>query len=146
MILDRWENANRYLGLSPAMDCALRFLSQKACADLPLTDREELDGERAFYFVSEPETAPKEMNFEFHKRYADIHAPLTGVETIALCPAATRPQDTPFEGDIGFFRGEAVNVVRVPAGWFCICFPDDAHVPCMGDGQRIRKLVIKVQA
>ena len=78
------------------------------------------------------------------------YVPVTGEERIALCPASSRPADTPFdsEKDIGFFPGRATNTVRIPAGWFCVCFPEDAHVPCLSDAEEhaIVKLVLKVRA
>ena len=42
MILDRWENALRYLGLSPEMDVALRFLSGLTPGQLAVNTRVEL--------------------------------------------------------------------------------------------------------
>ena len=126
MILDRWENALRYLGLSPEMDVALRFLSGLTPGQLAVNTRVELQGSDVF------------------------HVPITGTERIALCSASARPADTAFdvEKDIGFFPGRAVNTVRVPIGWFCICFPDDAHVPCLSGPEEhaIVKLVLKVRA
>ena len=112
--------------------------------------RVELQGTDVFYTVSEPTLSARPMTFEFHRRYADIHVPVTGEERIALCPASSRPADTPFdsEKDIGFFPGRAINTVRIPAGWFCVCFPEDAHVPCLSDAEEhaIVKLVLKVRA
>lgn len=150
MILDKWENAAAYLGISPQLDTALRFLSTLSPAKLAVNTRVELCGSDVFYSVGEPVLTARAMNFEFHKRYIDIHVPVTGTERIALCPAASRPEDTPFDEakDIGFFCGGAVNTVEVPAGWFCLCLPDDAHVPCMSGGEdhAIVKVVIKVKA
>ena len=112
--------------------------------------RVELQGTDVFYTVSEPTLSARPMTFEFHRRYTDIHVPVTGEERIALCPASSRPADTPFdsEKDIGFFPGRSINTVRIPAGWFCVCFPEDAHVPCLSDAEEhaIVKLVLKVRA
>ena len=43
---------------------------------------------------------------------------------------------------------DSVNTVQVPAGWFCLCFPDDAHVPCISGAEEhaIVKLMLKVKA
>ena len=150
MILDRWENALTYLGISPDLDVALRFLSILNPARLAVNTRVELQGSDVFYSVSEPVLTARPMNFEFHRRYIDIHVPITGTERIALCPASSRPSDTPFDEakDIGFFPGRPVNTVQVPAGWFCLCFPDDAHVPCISGAEEhaIVKLMLTVKA
>ena len=149
MILDQWENALHYLGISPELDTALRFLSALTPGRLAINTRVELRGPDVVYTVSEPMLSARPMNFEFHRRYADIHVPVTGAERIALCPASSRPADTAFdeEKDIGFFPGRAVNTVKVPIGWFCVCFPEDAHVPCMSGSEEhaIVKLVLKVR-
>ena len=51
------------------------------------------------------------------------------------------------ERDFGLFCGEETTVVTVPVGWFCVCFPWDAHEPVIGDENVIlRKLVFKVFA
>lgn len=148
MILDKRENACNYLGISKGLDAALRFLKELAPERLAVNVREEIMGPDVFYTVGEPVLTQRPMTFEFHRKYADIHAPITGKEIIALCPASDRPSDTPFDEkkDVGFFDGNAVNVVEVPAGWFCLCFPEDAHVPCIGPEERaIVKAVVKVR-
>ena len=89
------------------------------------------------------------MRFEYHQEYIDIHLPVTGKEQIALCSAADKPADSTYdpERDFGEFDGKAVNTVTVPEGWFCVCFPDDAHVPGIGEeGHAIVKVVIKIKA
>ena len=148
MILDKWENALCYLGISPEMDAALRHVAALSPGSLNPGDHVELMGERAYANVSQVTLWPKPLNFEFHRQYADIHVPLTGTERIALCPAANCPAGIPFdaEKDCALFPGEAVNVAEVPTGWFLVCFPQDAHVPCMGAReQTIVKAVYKVR-
>ena len=44
MILDQWENALRYLGISPELDIALRFLSSLTPGQLAVGSRVELQG------------------------------------------------------------------------------------------------------
>lgn len=149
MILDKRENALRYLGLSKEMDTALHYVHDMEVSRLEAGVKTELDGSRVFATASEVTLAHRPMNFEYHKRYIDIHIPVTGTELIALCSASERPDDATFDAkkDIGFFDGHAVNRVTIPAGWFCVCFPDDAHVPGMGeDGHAIVKVVVKVAA
>lgn len=149
MILDRCENALSYLGHSPALDLALCFVREQSPEKLAVGEKKELDGRRAFYSVSEIQLMDKPMRFEYHQKYIDIHLPLTGKEEIALCSAASRPEDTPFdaEKDIGFFDGTPVNTIVVPSGWFCLCMPDDAHVPCRGEeGRSILKAIVKILA
>lgn len=148
MILDRRENALQYLGLSSRMDMALHFVHDMKPEQLAAGSKIQLDGDKVFYSVSEVTLSQKPPRFEYHQQYIDIHIPVTGTEAIGLCSAATRPADTEFDAskDFGLFDGKAVNQVQVPAGWFCVCFPDDAHVPCTGeDGHAILKVIMKIQ-
>lgn len=150
MILDQWENALRYLGISPELDTALRFLSSLTPGQLAVGSRVELQGTDVFYTVSEPTLSARPMTFEFHRRYTDIHVPVTGEERIALCPRRPVPPTPPLTAKRTSVSspGRAINTVRIPAGWFCICFPEDAHVPCLSDAEEhaIVKLVLKVRA
>ncbi len=150
MILDRRENALQYLGMSRELDAALRFVAQLQPERLEVGARASLLGEDVYYSVGEPTLTHRDMTFEYHLRFADVHVPITGTERIALCPASTRPEDTAYDAqkDVGFFAGNAVNIVDVPAGWFCLCLPDDAHVPCMckSEERAILKVVVKAKA
>ena len=149
MIFDKRENARLYMGISKELDIALGFVEGLAPERLAVNTRTELCGADVFYSVSEPMLTARAMNFEFHRRYVDIHVPITGEETIALCSAASRPADTEFdaEKDIGFFPGTPVHTVTIPEGWFLVCFADDAHVPCIAaEEHAIVKVIVKVKA
>ena len=147
MILDKCQNALCYLGISPQMDAALRFIAAMEPERLEAGSRVELMGDAAYYTVGEPVFCPKPMRFEHHRRYIDIHVPVTRAEQIALCPAIEPDDGFDEEKDVGFFAGEPVNTVVVPAGWFCVCFAQDAHVPCIGEDERAAlKVVVKVRA
>ena len=146
MILDQLSNIENYLGISTDLDQALKALkamNQKEIqpgAVIPVSEGATIRSMTAVF-------QPKKMQFEFHRRYIDIHCPLDGTEEIGICGIEDCPIDAPFdvEKDIGFFEGEAANIVRVPAGWFCITFPQDAHCPGMSRGvQTVRKVVAKV--
>ena len=145
MILDQLQNAKRYLGISRELDMALCALEKMDYAAQKL-GRIQLT-QRSYYNVSENRLAAQREEFEFHHRYADIHVPLSGEEQLAITPIALMPEDTAFdaEKDFGLFAGPEINVVRVPVGHFCICFPEDAHKPLLGEeGKIIRKIVFKV--
>ena len=61
MILDQWENALRYLGISPELDIALHFLSSLTPGQLAVGSRVELQGADVFYTVSEPTLSARPM-------------------------------------------------------------------------------------
>lgn len=150
MILDRISSWCSYLGISPALDAALTFLSQMDPGAMTPGPTVELDGRTLFYTVQSAVLHDAPPRFEHHRRYADIHVPLDQTEEIVLCDSADIPADDGFDSDrdIGFFTAPSVNRVRVPAGWFCVCFPQDAHAPCLTTGadKPFRKIIVKAKA
>lgn len=95
MILDQWENALRYLGISPELDLALRFLSGLNPGQLAVNTRVELQGSDVFYTVSEPLLSARAMTFEFHRRYTDIHVPVTARSASRCAPPPRVPPIRP---------------------------------------------------
>ena len=82
-----------------------------------------------------------------HRRYVDIHVPLSGEETVgwtALHSLTTHP-DEPFNetSDFALYSEPAATYFTVRPGEFYIMYPEDAHAPIIGSGT-LRKLVVKV--
>lgn len=147
MILDRIENARTYLGLSDELDKALTALMQMDFS-APMPERTEIS-DRTFCLYSERTLLPRRSKFEFHRKFIDIHVPINTTEQIAICSANDAPPGLSFDisNDCALFDGRETCIAAVPAGWFCICFPQDAHEPLIGDARTvIRKLVFKVAA
>lgn len=147
MILDRIAHAENYLGINGELDKALHALV-KLDFTQPMPARTEIS-KVSYYTCTENRLLPRRHRFEFHRRYIDIHVPVNAGEQIALCAADLAPENADFdeERDFGLFCGEETAVVTVPVGWFCVCFPWDAHEPVIGDENVIlRKLVFKVFA
>ena len=90
---------------------------------------------------------PREAQIhEVHRRYIDVHFPLSGTEICGWSPLSSLttplvPYDEPH--DRAFYPGPAQTYFTVQPGQFYICFPDDAHAPIIGEGA-LRKLVAKV--
>ena len=128
---------------------AFQFLHRPDLLRLP-TGRYVIDGERMFATVSDNLLKPAGdiQRPEFHKRYADVQAPLTGEETIGLPSlppeAATGPFDA--EKDIAFFEA-ACPLVTLSPGECLVIPPMVAHAPCLTEdlGVMQRKVVIKVE-
>jgi biofilm protein TabA len=152
MILDRISNWKTYLGLMDTLDTALRFLGNNPLNSLPAGQHGALDGKRVYYTVNDSPIRETYHWFEYHQTYIDVHVPLTATERIAICSTAGRPEGTVFNAskDSGLFSAAAVNQLSVPVGWFCICFPDNAHAPCLAShtedsGNVLRKLIVKAE-
>ena len=131
MILDRIENKNAYKEMPDlyAVLCAL----EKAGTTLP-DSRIVLDGERLFINPVSMTTKPvEECLYEAHRKYADVHYILSGVECISTQDVTLLQTAVAFdaEKDVGFFCGQEANTVHLQPGWFLVCLPHDAHRVCM---------------
>lgn len=88
-----------------------------------------------------------EQMLEVHRRYIDIHIPLSGEETVGWRDISTLTVDStaPFdkERDFAFYAQPAAVYFTVKPGDFYIMYPEDAHAPIIGSG-KLRKAVVKV--
>ena len=128
----------------------------KAFAFLRRTDlmrlapgRYSIDGERVFAIISDNDlkAVGEVQRPEFHKKYADVQAPLTDEEMFGLPDLPDEVARGPFddEKDIAFF--DASCPMRVVRPGECIVIePFVAHAPCHSDdpGTRLRKVIVKV--
>lgn len=147
MIFDKTEKADRYLGISKNLDCALHYLMEHDLSALE-NGTHEIDGKNVFINVMDAVTNPdQERDYEFHIRYYDIQIDLEGAEDVLF---GTRYDEitVPYKEDIGFGKCRCEARVHLSPGRFVICEPQEAHLPGIspdGREQNIRKAVIKVR-
>ncbi len=108
-----------------------------------------LDGERIFLNVDDATLRPKDRQvLEAHRRYVDIHFPLSGSEEVGWrnMQTVSVPSNEPFneERDFAFYAQQADVYFTVQPGTFYVMFPEDAHAPIIGQGS-LRKVVAKVR-
>ena len=140
----------QYESLHPRFAKAFAFMRRPDLANLP-RGRYEIDGSNCWAMVQEVSLKPfaEENQYEVHRAFIDIQAPIAGNETIGV----TEPDPKVFEGfnaekDYVLFKAKGEPWTLKP-GEFAIFFPErGAHAPGLSaDGPRkIRKLVIKVRA
>lgn len=83
---------------------------------------------------------------EAHKRYIDIHVPISNEETIGWASIKHLQNITKTyseENDIMFYGDEPQSYITVRPGQCVIFFPEDAHAPNIGVG-RHRKYCVKI--
>ena len=106
-------------------------------------------GDGVIALVQDRASEPLEKRrFETHEKYADIQYLLDGVES----PRATLNPDfevsVPYneETDVTFFAGMGKDVACfvIKPGYFTVYYPDDYHMPIIGDGGNLKKIVMKV--
>lgn len=147
MILSTLTDFHRYAGLHPRFQELSELLTRLEPGTWP-EGRTELDGE-AIYVMAVPEARTRpHAPLEAHRRYIDVQVVLEGLETmgwapLAACPTVREPYDP--AGDIVFFEEPPLAQFPVPAGHLAVFFPEDAHVPLLGNGERVSKLIFKVR-
>jgi YhcH/YjgK/YiaL family protein len=146
MIVDSLQNADRYAGLHPGLAEAFAFLRRGDLAALPV-GRHEIHGQALYAIVARDTGRGREKSLlEFHRQYIDVqfvveHQDLIGWLPTSLCERIATAWDE--EKDIGFFYDRPETWVDVPAGYFAILFPEDAHAPMATTGP-VHKVVVKV--
>ena len=150
MIYDKLENLPRYAKSFPGADKVIAFLEQCA-AKTPATGKYELDGKKLF--VNVQQYSPKTFNpekLEYHKKYIDIQLLFSGAEKLYCAPLdglETVMEYNP-EKDCGLSRlpgpEAGVELPLVP-GSFVLLFPDEGHLPGVGDPETtVTKAVVKI--
>ena len=140
----------KYEGLHPLFAKAFEFLRRPDLAGLQC-GRYEIDGTNCWAMVSEVSLKPfaEENQYEVHRAFIDIQAPIAGSETIGV----TKPEPGVFDGynaekDCVLFKSKGEPWTLKP-GELAVFFPGKgAHAPGLSlDGPRkVRKVVIKVRA
>lgn len=150
MIVDRIENLKLYYpvleGLKEASEFVEKFYKE------PLADGryDIVDGDKIFASAATYMTKSREgAQFESHRKYVDLQAVISGTEIISWAPVEglkTESESFSTGGDIAFYTGETVMDARLPAGYFALLFPDDAHMPCILDKEssEVTKVVVKI--
>ena len=147
MLFDKLHHLKKYKGMHPGLDQVITYLSQHDLGKDEL-GRHELDGDRIFYFVQDNtlDSEPK-REFEFHKRYMDVHLLLEGKELIKYgtqVETMVEPYDSQTDFASATSRGQVVFCLK--PGNVIAFRPGELHQPnCdAGQGEKVRKVVFKI--
>lgn len=147
MIIDQVSNIRTYLGIHPNLDTAIRAIEEKQYLQWE-PGRHEIDGNDVYCNAVRINYA-KENIWERHEGYLDIHISLDGQESIRYCDRERVHgwSDYDPKGDCATAPFSEVGIViPMTEGKFAICFPQDAHMPGLGeDGKSGRKVIFKVK-
>lgn len=152
MIQTTIDNARRYLSLCPRLGELLQYVKSHDMTRLP-AGRIELDGERLFINIGESQLIAHEARkLEVHRRYIDVHFPLSSAEDFGWRHLSTLGEsDAPFDetNDFALYTAPADKWFTLCPGEFCMVWPDDAHAPVVKPADAassdIRKLVAKIR-
>ena len=140
----------KYEDRHPLFAKAFEFLRRPDLSELPC-GRYDIDGSNCWAMVQEVSLKPfaDENQYEVHRAFIDIQAPITGSETIGIA----KPEPSVFdsfnnEKDYALFKAKGEPWTLKP-GEFAAFFPEKgAHAPglCFDGQRRNRKVVVKVRA
>ena len=145
MIIDKIKNASTHFGLGERFAKALLYLQSTDFKHIE-PGKYEIEGDGIYALVQQYMTSEKKDRLEAHRRYADIHYMVDGVEVMGVAntddlEAGTYDNATdylPVQGTVAF--------ITIPACSFIIIHPQDAHMPglILDTSQMVKKVVMKV--
>lgn len=146
MILDSLENFGMYLSLNPNFAKAMEFLQNNNLEELPL-GRNEICGDLVYANVVEAK--PKSITdapIEIHRKYIDVHVPVSGDEQMGYTPIDGLPYAEFVEADDAALYPASLRAreyFNVKKGEFAVFFPQDGHAPAITDTP-LKKIIVKV--
>jgi len=147
VILDAIEYSGKYEGLGPRIAAALRYLRETDFSDFAAGEY-EIDGRDLFAIVADYKLKPLEDGrLEAHRRYVDVQFMARGGESIGFVSRGEQPVISEYdeERDFALYGGPS-SLFRLKARMFAIFFPQDLHMPGIGDPvEGVRKVVVKVR-
>ena len=146
MILDTIDNLEKHVSLNPNFVKVVEFLQNSNLQELPL-GRNEICGELVFANVVEAKPKNKEnAQIEIHRKYIDVHVPLSGNEVVGYTPLQELPNAEFVEADDAALYPATLaarDYFNVKKGEFAIFFPQDGHAPAITDAP-LKKIIVKV--
>ena len=147
MIYDHIDNCAQYKGLHPHLDLAFSYLESRQYEQENLGSY-ELAGRDVYYFLQENILQKEQTNqFEYHRRYADIHFVIEGKEHVGYgCRLVGEDVDFDQAADLGFVISEKWLDCLLDGAYFALFLPGEVHQPngWAGEGDTVRKCVLKV--
>jgi biofilm protein TabA len=146
MILDYLDNIKYYEKLHPKFKQAFSFLLNNDLINMPV-GKHEIDGDNLFVILDKSHGREKEdAMLEIHRKYIDIQLILDGTDEMgweSKLKCVTPYDEYNTKSDIQFFKDRPSSWFTVKKEMFAVFFPDDAHLPLIGNSM-IHKAVAKV--
>ena len=148
MIYDSLKTIEKYKGINELLDEAIDFIANNKLDQLP-DGRTEINGDLIYVNVVDSKLIPEnEGQYEYHESYIDIHIDIVGSEKILLsefCGFQTS-KEYDCEKDCAFGLGRKTAECALDNNHFCICMPEEPHMPCVGEkAAAVRKAIFKVR-
>lgn len=145
MILAPLKDSARYEALNPHFKKLFDYVKTHDLTTVP-AGKIVVDGDDAFInVVDHPGKTLETAKLESHKKYLDVHVPLSAPETLGWTPRGEIPE-TPYDedGDCQVYPGKAKVYTTIQPGEFVVYWPEDIHAPAISD-RPFRKLIMKAR-
>lgn len=151
-LANRIAVSQRFEFYHPNVKTAFEYLRKTDLSTLK-PGRNEVDGDNVFVNVFSPDLAPFDRvgDAEAHRKYIDIHVPISGKETVGAFTMTEKELALPYDekGDCILFKAKGEPIEIVP-GEFVMFFPGlGGHRPnCTTENpppKGYRKAVVKVK-
>lgn len=147
MIVSDLKNSSRIERLHPLFKQLFDYVKRHNLQEMEL-GRITLDGDNLFINNVDLDGAKKaDQALELHRKYIDVHIPLSGKETIGWKPLEKLEKEiVAYDGgsDYALYSDMPTAYVDIYPGEFVIVYPEDSHAPAIAEG-KIRKLIAKVR-
>ncbi len=147
MVIDKIENYGLYSGLGKNILTALEYIRKTDFSRME-AGRYDLDGENVVVILVDYTTKRNaDCQLEAHRKYMDVQYMVEGAEHIGYAPLIKQIPVTEYdeEKDVVFFKDEP-SFINFNKGMFAIFFPDDLHMPGVGENPApVRKAIVKVK-
>lgn len=148
MILASLQNTTRIEQLHPLFKQLFDYVRSHDLTKVP-AGRLTLSGDDLYINVADATLRSEtEQKLEVHRKYIDVHFPLSGDEKIGWSELQTLTceSEAPFdvENDFALYSAPASVYFTLHPGELCIVYPEDAHAPIIGQGT-LRKAIAKVR-
>lgn len=147
MIVSDLKNSSRIELLHPLFKQLFDYVKQHNLLKTEL-GRITLDGDNLFINNVDLDGVKKEKQvLELHRKYIDVHIPLSGKETIGWKPLEKLENEViayERDSDCALYSDMPTAYVDIYPGEFVIVYPEDPHAPAIAEG-KIRKLIAKVR-
>lgn len=144
MIIDKFENLDKYVSLNPLFAQAVEFLKSTDLLTHETGSVVLKEGQLKVNFVMAHPKEKENAKIETHNKFIDIQIPLTGAELMGYSPRTDLPEETyNTKDDITFYKGFASDYFLLKPGMFAIFFPQDGHAPAITQNE-IKKVIVKV--
>lgn len=130
MIFDNIKNYKKYADSIPELKPIFEFF---LTADEKTEPGKHILSDKSFVNVFKYQTAPREEgSFENHKKYADIHFVISGIEEIDIADESKGKlsEDSYEKEDYGIYSFEKkYSTLVLEEGDFAVVYPDELHRP-----------------